>query len=77
MKLTQGQVQLLTAVLALLALVLLPVSGALGSWPLLYAGLLSFVLAVLLWYVRNRCPHCRRHLGRNTGRYCPYCGEKL
>ena len=25
----------------------------------------------------NRCPHCRKQLGRNEGTYCQYCGKPL
>lgn len=77
MKLTLGQARLATGVLALLALALLPLASALDSEGLLYAGLLCFVLAVLVWFACNRCPHCRKHLGRSTGLYCPRCKKRL
>lgn len=77
MKLTLGQARLVTGVLALLALALLPLASALDSEGLLYAGLLCFVLAVLVWFACNRCPHCRKHLGRSTGLYCPRCKKRL
>ena len=66
----------LLAGLVLLCL-LLPLGAALRSELILYAALLSYVLAVAVWFRFNRCPHCRKHLGRHTGIYCPYCKEKL
>ena len=76
-KLRPGQVRLLMVVLGAAALLLVPLGAWLQSVPVLYAGLGSYILVVLVWFWLNRCPHCRRHLGRHTGLYCPYCGEKL
>ncbi|MCI9165971.1 MAG: hypothetical protein HFF65_07425 [Oscillospiraceae bacterium] len=77
MKLTLGQARLVTGVLALLTLVLFPLASALRSEGVLYAALLCFVLTVLVWFACNRCPRCRRHLGRSTSLYCPHCKERL
>lgn len=76
-KLKPSQVRLLTALLGALTLLLLPLGAWLRCSGLLYAGLTCYILVVLVWFRFNRCPHCRRHLGKHTGRYCPYCGEKL
>ena len=72
-----GQVRFLMAVLAALGLVLLTLARAFWSTALLYGGLICYVLAVLVWFGLNRCPHCHKRLGRNTSLYCPHCGEKL
>lgn len=32
----------------------------------------SSVIPSVLFY---KCPHCGRHLGRNGGDFCPYCGK--
>ena len=76
-KLRPSQVRLLTVALAALALLLVPIGSWLESTVLLYAGLICYILVVLVWFVLHRCPHCRRHLGRHNGLYCPYCKKKL
>ena len=69
--------RLLLILFGALGLVLLPLGAVLRSDLILYAALLSYVLAVAVWFRFNRCPHCRKHLGTNTSLYCPNCGEKL
>ena len=76
-KLNRAQVQLLTLLLGALTVTLVPLGFILESKVILYAGLISYILAVLVWFRLNRCPHCRRHLGKHTGLYCPYCKKKL
>lgn len=76
-RLKPAQVRLLTFLLGTLTLLLLPLGAWLNCVWLLYAGLTCYILVVLVWFRLNRCPHCRRHLGRHTGLYCPYCNEKL
>lgn len=69
--------RLLLILFGALGLVLLPLGAVLRSELILYAALLSYVLAVAVWFRFNRCPRCHKHLGRHTGIYCPYCKEKL
>ena len=69
--------RLLLILFGALGLVLLPLGAVLRSDLILYAALLSYVLAVAVWFRFNRCPPCPKHLGRHTGIYCPYCKEKL
>ncbi len=76
-KLNRAQVQLLQLILGALSLLLVPLGFGLKSGVLLYAGLICYILVVLVWFRLNRCPHCRKHLGKHTGLYCPYCGKKL
>ena len=76
-KLNRAQVQLLTLLLGALTVILVPLGFSLKSKVILYAGLISYILAVLVWFRLNRCRHCRKHLGKHTGLYCPYCGKKL
>ena len=76
-KLNRAQVQLLTLLLGALTVILVTLGFILKSKVILYAGLISYILAVLVWFRLNRCPHCRKHLGKHTGLYCPYCGKKL
>ena len=40
-------------------------------------GLLCFILVVLVDLLFKRCPHCGKHLGRDTGIFCPHCKKKL
>ena len=77
MKLTLGQVRLLMFVFGLLALILVTLGASLRIVPVLYAGLLCFILSVLVRFALYRCPHCRKHLKQHTGLRCPYCGERL
>ena len=44
---------------------------------LIVAGLLLLIVALVLHFTYNRCPHCGRFLDRSTGAYCPYCGKKM
>ena len=76
-KLNRDHIQLLKVLLGALTLLLLPLSGWLGSIVLFYAALICYILVVLVWFRLNRCPHCRKHLKDHTGLYCPYCGKKL
>ena len=69
--------RLLLILFGALGLILFSLGAVLRSDLILYAALLSYVLAVAVWFRFNRCPHCRKHLGRHTGIYCPYCKEKL
>ena len=76
-KLNRAQVQLLSIILGALALILVPLGFSLKSRAVLYAGLICYILVILVWFRLNRCRHCRKHLGKHTGLYCPYCGKKL
>lgn len=76
-KLRPGQVRLMMIALGALTLLLVPLGAWLSCAGAIYAGLVCYILVVLVWFGLNRCPHCGRHLGRHTGLYCPYCGEKL
>jgi len=76
-KLRPAQVRLMMIVLGALTLLLVPLGSWLNSVWVLYAGLICYILVMFVWFRLNRCPHCRRHLGKHTGLYCPYCGKKL
>ena len=34
----------------------------------------SSLIPTLLY---NKCPHCGKQLGRNEGKFCHHCGEKI
>ena len=40
-------------------------------------GIVVMLLALLCHILFYRCPHCNAFLDRNTGEYCPHCGEKV
>lgn len=40
------------------------------------AGCVILILGVLFFLIFFRCPHCGRHLGRDHGPYCQYCGKE-
>lgn len=40
-------------------------------------GVLLIAVGIAQWAVFCRCPHCGRHLGRDVGGFCQYCGEQL
>lgn len=69
--------RLLRMLFGTLGLILLPLGAALGSAVLIYGAFISYIAAVFIWFAYNRCPHCRKRLGRSTSLYCPYCKKKL
>ena len=42
-----------------------------------FIGMGILIVAVLLHVIFYRCPHCNRFLSKNTGKFCPYCGENM
>ena len=28
-------------------------------------------------FLYNKCPHCKKHLGRNEGTFCQHCGGRI
>lgn len=47
-----------------------------GPVPLILA-LLSVVVFAVVELLLNRCPHCGSYLGRNWGRFCQHCSERI
>ncbi len=45
--------------------------------PFLYIGIAVTFSGIIPDLRYNRCPHCGRHLRRNEGDYCQYCGKWL
>ena len=72
-----GRVRLLMVTFAALALVLLPIAGALQNEWGIYAGLFFLALASFVWFLFYRCPRCHKFLWTNTKSRCPYCKERL
>lgn len=40
-------------------------------------GVLLIGLAIGLYFLYWRCPHCGRDLGRDGGAFCPHCGKQI
>lgn len=38
-----------------------------------FMGVLTIIFNVLF----NRCPHCNKFLGRNSGKYCHHCAKNI
>lgn len=59
--------------------------GMLITGMLAYAGSMICLIGmfVILFafccveFLMNRCPHCDRHLDRNWGHFCQYCGGRI
>ena len=71
------QTNLLIIALGGLALLLIALASCFSSPVLFVAGLLAFVAVVLVDFIFKRCPHCGKHLGRDSGIFCRHCGKKL
>lgn len=41
------------------------------------AVILLGLIATAFHFAVLRCPHCGKHLGRERGDTCPYCGQSL
>jgi hypothetical protein len=62
--------------LAVVALAGTRSQGRFDGWALVaLAAVAGFVVVLAVTW---RCQHCRRYLGRSSGRgYCPHCGQLL
>lgn len=45
--------------------------------PLLFVGGVVAFSCLVPHFLYNKCPHCRKQLGRNEGKYCQYCGKEF
>lgn len=45
--------------------------------PLTYIGFVLMLSCLLPDYLYNRCPFCKKRLGRNNGAFCQHCGEGI
>ena len=61
----------------------LGITGALIMSAGYFADFLVIIGAIVLFsalipdFLYNKCPHCKKHLGRNEGNYCHHCGAKI
>ena len=44
---------------------------------LIVVGAIVMVFCLILELRYNRCPHCKKRLGRNEGEVCQHCGGKI
>lgn len=62
------------------ALIVGTIIGCYGSLidygEMLIAGCVLMILGLIFHLIFLRCPHCGRHLGRDHGPYCQYCGKE-
>ena len=52
------------------------IAGYLYS-PLTFVGFIVMLSCLIPDYLYNRCPHCKKRLGRNSSSFCQHCGEKI
>ena len=45
--------------------------------PLLIVGGVVAFSCLVPHFLYNKCPHCRKQLGRNDRRYCQHCGKEI
>ena len=45
--------------------------------PLLIIGAIVMLSGLIPDFKYNRCPHCRKRLGRNEAKYCQHCGKPI
>lgn len=43
----------------------------------LMIGAIVACSCLLPHFIFYKCPHCGRHLGRNEGEFCQYCGKQI
>ena len=61
----------------------LVILGVITMWatnlyrPLFIIGLLVILSSLIPELLYNKCPHCGKHLGKQTGPFCQNCGKKL
>lgn len=45
--------------------------------PLGILGILMMFSCLIPHFLFNKCPRCKKQLGRNEGEFCQFCGAKL
>lgn len=45
--------------------------------PLFIIGVIVAFSCLIPHFLYNKCPRCGKQLGRNEGRFCQHCGEKI
>ena len=45
--------------------------------PLFISGVVVMFSCLIPDILFNKCPHCGKRLGRNSGDYCQFCGKPI
>ena len=45
--------------------------------PLVIVGAVAAFSCLIPHFLFNKCPHCRKQLGRNEGEFCQFCGKHI
>lgn len=67
--------QKLTVILFIIGIIIM--LAALLYEPLLIIGAVVTISCLIPHFLYNKCPHCGKHLGRDYGKFCQHCGEKI
>ena len=64
-----------TAILLVAGIILM--LAAVLCEPLWIFGAVVAVSSLIPHFLYNKCPHCRKQLGKNGGKFCQHCGGKI
>ena len=45
--------------------------------PIFIIGLIVAISCLIPDFLYNKCPHCKKRLGRNEGTFCQHCGGRI
>lgn len=45
--------------------------------PLAAVGAVIAFSCLIPHFLFNKCPHCKKQLGRNEAKFCPFCGKRI
>lgn len=45
--------------------------------PIFIIGLIVAISCLIPDFLYNKCPHCKKRLGRNEAKFCQHCGGKI
>lgn len=45
--------------------------------PIFIIGLIVAISCLIPDFLYNKCPHCKKRLGRNEAQFCQHCGGKI
>ena len=51
--------------------------GAYLYEPVFPVGMVVMCACLVPHFLFNRCPHCGKHLGKNNGAFCQFCGKRI
>ena len=40
-------------------------------------GVIVVLSCLIPAFLYNRCPYCKKYLGKSDGDFCPYCGKEI